>query len=189
MEVRINSVLVVPPSVWGENLMWIAMSHCGAYEASDATVECVLCVCYNCFKSVDLFTQIVRGSFHTFICSLWTVSRGGWWVQVNPGISTCRGVRGVRVTAEWIVWVSTFEARSVKFHDALCKQLIYTHSWCGNKEEEKQQWTENHFWKWNGFHLIRPWSQVLRCVKIKSNKSDEHNKIDTYIDFCILPSV
>lgn len=76
MEVRINSVLVVPPSVWGENLMWIAMSHCGAYEASDATVECVLCVCYNCFKSVDLFTQIVQGSFHTFICSLWTVLRG-----------------------------------------------------------------------------------------------------------------
>lgn len=67
----LNSVLVVPPSVWGENLMWIAMSHCGAYEAGDATVERALCAHCYCFKSVDLFTQIVQGSFHTFICSLW----------------------------------------------------------------------------------------------------------------------
>lgn len=166
MEVRnlwlgdLNSVLVVPPSVWGENLMWIAMSHCGTYEASDATVECVLCVCYNSLKSRPFHTDCARQLSHLYLFFVNSIE-GGWWVQMNPGISTCRGVRGVRVTAEWIVWVSTFEARSVKFYDVLCKQLIYTHSWCGNNEEEKQQWTENHLWKWNGFHLIRPWSFKL----------------------------
>lgn len=182
----------MPPSVWGENLMWIAMSHCGAYEASDATVECVLCVCYNCFKSVDLFTQIVQGSFHTFICSFWTVSGGGGVAGEDKLIQELAPAEVLEVLgsrqSEFFEWVR-LRLDLWSFMTRCASNSSIPTAGCGNNEEEKQQWTENHFWKWNGFRLIRPGSQVLRCVKIKSNKSDEHHKIDTYIDFCILPSV
>lgn len=88
MEVRnlwpgdLNSVLSVPPLVRGQTLMWIAMSHCGAYEVSDATVECVSCVLLL-LQVCGPFHTGCAGSFHTTIYMLFVKSIEVGWVGTS----------------------------------------------------------------------------------------------------------